>query len=271
MVTRVRTIDFLPDIFRTRTNSQSLAATLDELVQQPDFKRIQGYIGSKFGYGINSTDKYLVEPTKVRTDYQLEPTVVITKPETSDAIDAITYPEILNALSLQNGYTDNNSSLFKNQFYSWDSFCDLDKLVNYYEYYWLPNGPDPLIVTTETILTRQNFIVNYSALGYTFTSDDVTTPEINPPLTLVRGGTYNFFVNQSTKFYLQTLLGLSGIDPAKSNISTRDIYGVENNGTSNGVITFTVPLADAQNDSLYSGNFKIDLVTSFKFNQLNGG
>lgn len=54
MVTKVRTIDFLPDIFKTNTNRQVLGATLDQLVQQPNFKRIQGYVGSKFGYGVKN-------------------------------------------------------------------------------------------------------------------------------------------------------------------------------------------------------------------------
>ena len=85
MVTKVRTIDFLPEIFRTKSNEQFLQGTLDQLVQQPDFKRIQGYIGSKFGYGINPNDKYLVEPTKTRTDYQLEPSVIFKKTDTEQA------------------------------------------------------------------------------------------------------------------------------------------------------------------------------------------
>ena len=58
MVTRVRTIDFLPEIFKTNTNKQFLAATLDQLVQQPNHTKLQGYIGSKFGYGIDAKDKY---------------------------------------------------------------------------------------------------------------------------------------------------------------------------------------------------------------------
>ena len=54
MVSRVRTLDFLPEIFRTESNSQFLGATLDQLVQQPNLRRIQGYIGSKFGYDTES-------------------------------------------------------------------------------------------------------------------------------------------------------------------------------------------------------------------------
>jgi hypothetical protein len=47
MVNKVRTLDFLPEVFRTETNAQFLNATLDVLVQQPNFNRVEGFIGSK--------------------------------------------------------------------------------------------------------------------------------------------------------------------------------------------------------------------------------
>ncbi len=52
MAARIRTLNFLPEIFQTPTNSQFLGATLDQIVEQPNTMRIEGYIGSKFGYGI---------------------------------------------------------------------------------------------------------------------------------------------------------------------------------------------------------------------------
>ena len=55
--TRIRTLNFLPDIFKTTTNAQFLAATLDQIVDQPNTERIEGYIGTKFGYGINAKNK----------------------------------------------------------------------------------------------------------------------------------------------------------------------------------------------------------------------
>ena len=48
---RIRSIDFLPEIFKTETNRQFLASTLDQLVQEPKFKPTDGYIGRKFGPG----------------------------------------------------------------------------------------------------------------------------------------------------------------------------------------------------------------------------
>ena len=106
MATRIRTLNFLPEIFKTTTNSQFLQATLDQLVAQPSTKKIEGYIGSKFGYGINAKDKYVVEPTKVRTDYQLDPGVVFLKENDTTANDFISYPGIIDALKLEGGITN---------------------------------------------------------------------------------------------------------------------------------------------------------------------
>ena len=73
---QVRSVDFLPEIFRTPVNRQFLAATLDQLIQNPQYNQTQGFIGRRVGPGVNANDSYVVEPTKTRTDYQLEPGVV---------------------------------------------------------------------------------------------------------------------------------------------------------------------------------------------------
>jgi hypothetical protein len=41
MATRIRTLNFLPEIFKTTTNSQFLNATLDQIVAQPNTKRLK--------------------------------------------------------------------------------------------------------------------------------------------------------------------------------------------------------------------------------------
>jgi len=116
MASRIRTLNFLPEIFQTKTNAQFLAATLDQVVAQPETKRIEGYIGTKFGYGINAKDYYVTEPTKTRTDYQLDPGVVFTKTNESVAKDFISYPGIIDALKLEGGIVNNNNRLFNIKF-----------------------------------------------------------------------------------------------------------------------------------------------------------
>ena len=270
MVTQVKTIDFLPEIFKTKTNEQFLSATLDQLTQQPKFNRIQGFIGSKFGYGVNSTDGYLIEPTKIRNDYQLEPSVVFTKKDTSIAVDLLTYPGLLDSLKLQGSATQNNSSLFDNQFYSWDSFVDLDKLINFGQYYWLPNGPDVVTITNSVLYKFLTYQVTSNAIGYQFDANEVESQGLNPQLTLLRGGSYEFLINQESSFFIQSERGVTGFDPRRKNVNTRDVFGVVNNGTSSGTLTFNVPLANAQDEWNYPGDIKIDMVTTLSFDDING-
>jgi hypothetical protein len=81
-------------------------------------------------------------------------------------------------------------------------------------------------------------------LSYTFS--DVAGE--NPTLTLVRGGNYTFDVNQvGFKFWIQAAPGVNGTIPGTPNISSRDVFGVENNGEDQGTVSFDVPESSAQN------------------------
>jgi hypothetical protein len=270
MVTKVRTLDFLPDIFKTTPNQAFLSATLDQLVQQPDTQKIQGYIGRKFEYGITPDSYYVAEPNKTRTNYQLEPAIIFTQKDTSRATDFITYPEIIDALRVEGAPVDNNSNLFANEFYSWDSFTDLDKLTNFSQYYWLPTGPDSVEVRPTAISVSSVYTLTSYIHYYQFTKDNELIPDINPTITLARGGEYYFGVDQKTQFYIQTMPGIDGIDPQRNNISTREVFGVSNNGQSTGVVTFKVPYANAQSGDIYEGLVKVDLVTTLAFNDIDG-
>ena len=278
---RVRTVDFLPEIFQTSTNKQFLAATLDQLVQEPKFKKTQGYVGRKVGPGVNADDRYVIEPTNSRTDYQLEPGVVIIQPDSTNIQDAITYPGISDALKIQGANTTKSDRLYTSEYYAWDSFSDFDKFSNYAQYYWLPAGPLAVDVYASTISTSDNYTVTRANGAYTFSgvSGD------NPALTLVRGGTYTFDVTQNNKETINyrvtnnyslnyvidyevnptlTLvrgntyvfnLSLNGVYPfwikTEPTLGRIDSYsdGVLRNGTVEGNITFTVP-QDAP-DTLY--------------------
>jgi hypothetical protein len=154
MAQQVRTLDFLPSIFKTETNQQFLAATLDVLTSQPDMKTVQGYIGNRHGYAISPTDKYVVEPTKERSDYQFDPAVTFQKKDTSVTTDFIDYPGIVRALRNQGWTAQDHNKLFTNKLYSWDSFINLDKAVNFSQYYWLPLGPDAIKLSDTLDVTQ---------------------------------------------------------------------------------------------------------------------
>jgi hypothetical protein len=94
---------------------------------------------------------------------------------------------------------------------------------------------------------------------------------LNPVITLIRGGNYDFSVNQvGYNFWIQTNPGINGRIPTTPNISSRDVLGVINNGEDQGTVTFNVPLRNAQ-DFYYTlpSLGIVDLITDLKFDQLN--
>jgi len=270
----VRTVDFLPDIFRTPVNKQFLSATLDQLVQEPKFKKSQGFIGRRVGPGVNANDHYVLEPTKSRNDYQLEPGVIQIDPtDATKIVDAITYPGLTDALQVQGGITNNSNYLYTSEYYSWDPFVDFDKFVNYAQYFWLPGGPLAVDVSATGVPATDNFTVTRANGVYTFSGQSGS----NPTLTLVKGGNYTFNVAQNTTESIEYRVTNNGTsayvinfenNPSLTlvrgntyvfNLSLTDtlpffiktiaslglvnIYsnGVINNGASDGLITFIVP------------------------------
>jgi len=297
MAAQIRSVDFLPEIFQTPVNTQFLNATLDQLIQEPQYKQTQGFIGQRVGPGVNANDSYVIEPTKIRNNYQLEPGVISLNPVTGKIDDAITYPGILDALSTQGGIVNQQDRLFESEYYSWDPFVDFDKYSNYSQYYWLPNGPDLVTVAPTSVPTEQTFTVTRTNGAYTFSGYEGT----NPTLTLVREGNYNFVVAQNTanavdyrvinngtsswaidqtanptltlvrgntytwnlvqtgpyKFYIKT----------EASFGTANLFseGVTNNGAYSGLVTFTVP-QDAPdvlyycNDVLYNLRGQLNII-----------
>ena len=193
---RIRSVDFLPEIFQTDANKQFLAATLDQLIQEPKYKKTQGYIGRTVGPGVDPADKYVVEPTKTRADYQLEPGVISLEPTNTNKIkNAITYPGMTDALTVQGADGQRPDRLYSSEYYSWDPFVDLDAFVNFSQYYWIDGGPDPVSVTATGVPLEQNFAVTRGDDTYTFSGVEGSLPTID----VVRGGNYTFQVAQNNK------------------------------------------------------------------------
>jgi hypothetical protein len=285
-----KSLDFLPKVFQSNTNRRFLNATMDQLLQEPRLDRLYGYIGRQdLSPAYQQGDAYVNETDSYSQFYQLEPGLVINKRvfnTNNFKIDnAFNYVDLLNSITLEGGITNDHSRLFANEYYNYEGFVDLDKLINYGKYYWVPNGPTtldvnsgglPLVETfsvtrpTATDIISQTMInQSVGQVGY---SIDKFPSTINPVITLVRGGNYTFNVGQpGHPFYIQTTPGLSSSANYQSNISTRDVYGVINNGAEAGNISFNVPKIDSQAFYENITRFEtVDQVTNLSYSQLQG-
>ena len=239
-----KTLKFLPSIFQTDTNDKFLSATLDQLIAEPNLKTINGYIGRKFAPTYKHNDSYIIENTADRQNYQLEPSVVV-RGEQQDITFFSSYIDLLNKISYYGGLIDNHSRLFDNEYYSFNPHISFDKFVNFSQYYWLENGPDPVQVNTSGVeLTKTFKVIRDVATGkYSFESDG----EINNTLILARGGQYTFEVDQpGVPFWIQTEPGVDGKINATPTISSRNVLGVTNNGNDVGTVFFAVPQSNSQ-------------------------
>jgi hypothetical protein len=238
-----KSINLLPGVFRTDVNEKFLSATLDQLISEPSLKNLYGYIGRKFAPTFAQADSYITEDSDQRQNYQLEPATIIKDLDSNTTFFA-SYIDFLDKIKYYGGFINDHSRLFSSEYYSFDPKISFDKFVNFGQYYWLPNGPAAVQVNTSGVELIKTFIVtrNDATNSYDFASGGI----INNTLILARGGTYTFTVNQPSKFYIQSELGIDGLLNVSPTISSRDVLGVTNNGATSGNVIFNVPQKNAQ-------------------------
>lgn len=228
-MSKIKTVNLLPETLRTDKNSRFLSSTLDQLVQKPELERINGFIGSKITPTYDSTsDIYLSELSDLSRKYNLEPAMVVYT-TASTVGNVIDFDDLTNEIQYYGGLTDNLDRLYRSKYYSYDPLIDWDKFVNYQEYFWLTTGPDTIEITGTPKNSTSTYSVEVISNGFVFTPDGLTS---NPTLTLYRGNVYNFDNLSGQNFYIK-------ISPSAG---TEDLYPVNviNNGTSTGVLSLTV-------------------------------
>ena len=254
-----RSVQHLPAFYRTDTNQRFLSSTLDPLIQKGALERLDGFIGRQDAYTRGVNDRYIPATDRDRFAYQLEPAVTYTDRDTTSVNpeDQVkftgTYDDYINQIKYLGGDTTNHDKLNKETVYSWNPAIDYDKLVNYREYYWIPEGPG----TIEIDSVGPNVVAEYkveiaeddgsSARAYSFPHKE---NERNPIIKLYRGNTYKFDVNvKGHPFWIMTEPYPSKVSEDGSTSTVFDT-GVTNNGTDYGTVTFTVPTSGAP-DTLY--------------------
>ena len=262
-----KTLGFLPAIFQTDTNEKFLSATLDQLISEPDLKKVYGYIGRTFAPTYKNTDSYVQEISGERQAYQLEPSIVV-KDTTSSVTFYASYVDLLNKIKFYGGLTNNHNRLFENEYYSFDPLIDFDKFINFSQYYWLPNGPDAVNVSTNGVEFNKAYTIvrDNSVNSYLFQSQSAK----NPTIVLARGGTYTFDIDQiGYNFWIQTEVGSAGVIKRTPTISSRNVLGVKNNGADSGTITFTVPQRSAQDRYINMPiSYNADFTTSLSYSDI---
>ena len=244
-------VNFLPNFYKTDANKRFLQATVDQLIQPGTVKKVNGFVGRQYAKATTGKDIFVDAPESTRQNYQLEPGFVV-----QDTLGNYTYfkdyIDYINQLNVFGGNTKNHARVNKQEYYTWNPHIDWDKFVNFQNYYWLSYGPPTVRIFGRQLGVESTYTIKLENITgsnnqYVFTPDGLTP---NPVIRLYRGVTYQFNISSPGNPISIKTARTTGSD-------NRYTSGIENNGTDNGVITFTVPL-DAPTVLYYQSEFDID-------------
>ena len=136
----------LPVVLQTTAIKNFFESTVEQLFSKANVEVVSGYIGSKSSADIGITG-YLAEPNSDKSHYALSPVVNTINFTTKESGDFIFFDELIDILSTYGVDTSNQNKIFGSNFNSFVPPIDIDKFVNYQEYYWYPDGPTVIPVT----------------------------------------------------------------------------------------------------------------------------
>lgn len=209
MVDKRQIIHQLPSVLQTNTLQKFFGATVDHLFQPQSSEVISGYIGQRTTYTNTEKDFYISEPTKSRQDYSLEPLAISTS-TTNETTNALFYDDLLNHIRFNGGFVNNHSRLFDNEFYSWCPPIDVDKVINYKRYYWMPYGPDAITLrgisdVERTIIGKSSYPISVAA-EYHLPEDKDDSPIRTGEITLTCGMRLTITNDINTKYNGKTYI-----------------------------------------------------------------
>jgi hypothetical protein len=168
-----KSTNFLPEFLRTEKNSKFLASTIDQFNQTPQIERIDGFVGSKITPSFDpQRDFYLNDSFPLRKNYQLEPALVFRNNE-SKITDVVSFDDLINEIGIRYKNNQNLDKLFRSKIYSYDPLIDWDKLINYDQYYWLPEGAALIVINSPGIDVERDIVGQSTYLmpsGYYFSN-----------------------------------------------------------------------------------------------------
>lgn len=160
----------LPTVFQNVTQRKFFDSTFEQLFSKKNSERIDGYIGRRTsGLYDPNNDFYIPQKNKERTWYQLEPSAVVSNPETAEKSNYYFYYDLINRINSLGGDTSNHDRLFQSNQYAYGPPIDMDKFVNFQNYYWMPSRFAPVVIADITDDFVKNQILGntkFVASGY---------------------------------------------------------------------------------------------------------
>ena len=133
--------DLLPIQHQTSVNKNFFESTVEQLFSKANIENIQGFIGTPREIGSSNTS-FVEQPAPNREYYSFDPVVTTINPDSGKPVNYVFYEDFLYDIRSKGGLIDNHDRLFKTNQYAFAPPINIDKLINYQDYYWYPTGPE---------------------------------------------------------------------------------------------------------------------------------
>ena len=137
----------LPEILQTEANKNFFETTVEQLFSVSNVEVITGFLGKQISSDYNSNGSYIREATATRHHYSLSPAVNNLNTTTGVSENFVFYDELVDTLNISGVNTKNHNRVFGSEYQSFLPPIDIDKFVNYQEYYWSNNDLPAIIVS----------------------------------------------------------------------------------------------------------------------------
>lgn len=201
--------DLLPSVYQSDVSKSLLKQAFNRFLTKEEMVRVAGYIGQ--GNPSAVIKRQIIEPTPHRQAYQLQP-LLYSKIGTVEYISA--YKDILGELE-RLGVDLNRLPLWGDALkFNWVPPVDLDKLINYLNYYWYDEEDSssvPDYVVIENRCTRIKAKVHQYELTLRTYGDNVAIVNINSiNNTITVSGKYSDLFTDGFKFFVKSSTDING-------------------------------------------------------------
>ena len=155
--------EYVPDYVKQRFTEGITENILNRFLTKPDFAEFNGYIGED---ATSSELNPIPEDTTFRTKNQLQP---IINAEIATQKYHLSFQDFIRRLQRQGVDVENFNEWGSSQQFNWVPPIDIDKLINYRDYYWVADST-PEYITIKNPVTAQEAFFEELKLSFFNTS-----------------------------------------------------------------------------------------------------
>jgi hypothetical protein len=146
VIKNIKSSTFLPGVFRSDLNDKWLDGTMDLMISKGKLEDVDHFVGSQDGNTVNSISDVYLDTVNLR---HLQPTIYSSNDDSS-VNKHISWNQIKDKVDIEFNEYDYNSA-YSTRTYVFNPPVDIDKLVNYNNYYWASGmGPALIVNNTDT-------------------------------------------------------------------------------------------------------------------------